>query len=341
MRPASLTSSVGGGVGLSVHAPFRIATENTVFAMPETTIGFYPDVGASFFLSRLDGQLGKYLGLTSARLSGYEAFFVGIATHYVSADDLPALTARLAELDSTDLDTVNRALNDFVKQPVENDPSLVSRVSGPTRQAIDRCFAANDLPSILQALDKEGTEWASETASTIRQRSVVSCAVTLELLRRGPSLTISQALALDFTLAGHFVQTKDFVEGIEARLVHRREPQWTVRDLGDVDTDKFFSPLSPDFAAPLDSFGREGGDYKSYPWRKFALPRESQIKRFVTGYDSESGSLAMTRAEIVQHFVEQAGGKPGVAAKVLDVLARNCRRASGSTDTEEYLEWVD
>ncbi|KAF4954838.1 hypothetical protein F66182_18388, partial [Fusarium sp. NRRL 66182] len=90
--------TMGGGVGLSVHAPFRIATERTLFAMPETTIGFFPDVGGSFFLPRLDGEIGTYLALTSERLNGVQAFYTGIATHYVDSSVLSNLTNRLAEL---------------------------------------------------------------------------------------------------------------------------------------------------------------------------------------------------------------------------------------------------
>lgn len=90
--------AMGGGVGLSVHAPFRIATENTVFAMPETTIGFFPDVGASFFLPRMDGALGTYLALTSEQIKGVNAFLSGIASHYLHTSSLRDLEARLAEL---------------------------------------------------------------------------------------------------------------------------------------------------------------------------------------------------------------------------------------------------
>src|SRR5271156_2722990 len=90
--------TMGGGVGLSVHAPFRIATERTVFAMPETTIGFFPDVGGSFFLSRLDGGLGPYLALTSDRLTGVQVFYHGIATHYMHSSTLAELTNRLSEI---------------------------------------------------------------------------------------------------------------------------------------------------------------------------------------------------------------------------------------------------
>jgi 3-hydroxyisobutyryl-CoA hydrolase len=112
--------TMGGGVGLSLHAPFRIATENTVFAMPETTIGFFPDVGASFFLPRMDGQLGAYCALTSEQLKGPSVFYAGIATHYIHSSSLPDLEARLAELEFKDYDslkkryeTINSTIEEF------------------------------------------------------------------------------------------------------------------------------------------------------------------------------------------------------------------------------------
>src|SRR6201996_8950938 len=102
--------TMGGGVGLSVHAPFRIATERTVFAMPETTIGFFPDVGGSFFLPRLDGAIGTYLALTSERLHGVQAYYAGIATHYLDSSVLANLTTRLSELVFKDYSTLDERL---------------------------------------------------------------------------------------------------------------------------------------------------------------------------------------------------------------------------------------
>lgn len=105
--------TMGGGVGISVHAPFRIATEHTVFAMPETKIGLIPDVGGTFFLPRLDGQLGTYLGLSGDTLKGEEVFMAGIATHYVPSNRIPALMSRLCELETSDLGVIHNAIEEF------------------------------------------------------------------------------------------------------------------------------------------------------------------------------------------------------------------------------------
>ncbi|KAH1297009.1 hypothetical protein KXX11_007572, partial [Aspergillus fumigatus] len=153
--------TMGGGVGLSVHAPFRIATERTVFAMPETTIGFFPDVGGSFFLPRLDGEIGTYLALTSERLNGVQALYAGIATHYFHSSVLSNLTARLAELVFRDhaslaerLDLVNKTMAEFSVglPPVEQEPI---QLAGSLRSAIDRCFKHNTVEEIFRALEQE------------------------------------------------------------------------------------------------------------------------------------------------------------------------------------------
>ncbi|KAG6323092.1 hypothetical protein E4U44_002901 [Claviceps purpurea] len=153
--------TMGGGVGLSMHAPFRIATEKTVFAMPETTIGFFPDVGASFFLPRLNGAMGTYLALTSDRLIGPNVFYSGIATHYLHSTSLPDLEARLAELSFRDDDemprklaVINNTLEEFCTGLPYDQPI---QLRGAIRKTIDRCFSKNNVADIVAALKEEAT----------------------------------------------------------------------------------------------------------------------------------------------------------------------------------------
>lgn len=171
--------TMGGGVGLSMHAPFRIATEKTVFAMPETTIGFFPDVGGSFFLPRLDGETGTYLALTSERLNGVQGLYAGIATHYMHSSILGNVTQRLSELVFPDhvgleerLDTVNKTIAEYSL----GLPSLQEEhihLAGGLRRAIDRCFRFNTVEEIFQALENETEEkeWAQKTLETLSIRS--------------------------------------------------------------------------------------------------------------------------------------------------------------------------
>jgi len=142
--------TMGGGVGLSVHAPFRVATEKTVFAMPETAIGLFPDVGGSFFLPRLDGELGTYLGLTGQTLKGQDVMRAGIATHYMPSERLSALEDRLSELDNMDHEVVNQALEEF-----SAESNLEPFILDPYKNIIDRCFKYDTIKEIIDALEKE------------------------------------------------------------------------------------------------------------------------------------------------------------------------------------------
>lgn len=168
--------TMGGGVGISVHAPFRIATEKTLFAMPETGIGLFPDVGGSFFLPRLDGELGTYLGLTGARIKGEEVFMAGIATHYIPSARLPTLLTRLTELETEELDVINNILEEFVADS-DLEQWKTWSLGGEIGNAIDRCFKYDTLEEIVEALEKEGSEWANKTLDTLKEMSPTSLKV--------------------------------------------------------------------------------------------------------------------------------------------------------------------
>src|SRR5690348_8329345 len=140
---------MGGGIGVSVHAPYRVATEHAAFAMPETAIGFFPDIGATFFLPRLPGELGTYLGLTGLRMQGADAVRAGLATHFTSREDLNALSRALAADGPGALGAHAAALPEF---------SLAGQ-----RMAIDRCFSADSVSDIVHRLQADGSEWAGKT----------------------------------------------------------------------------------------------------------------------------------------------------------------------------------
>ncbi|KAK2754511.1 hypothetical protein FQN54_006912 [Arachnomyces sp. PD_36] len=334
--------TMGGGVGLSVHAPFRIATERTLFAMPETTIGFFPDVGGSFFLPRLDGEIGTYLALTSDRLSGVQAFYSGIATHYLDSSVLGNLTHRLSELVFKDystlperLDLVNKTISEFsTGLPQEN-----IRLASNLRSAIDRSFKHNTLPEILSALESESTsatntpktkEWARKTLESLNSRSPTSLMVTLRQLRLGANWSIAETFQREHQIASHFMAHPDFVEGVSAKLVSKppRQPTWTPAShtsLSESDIDKFFTIPAGQTRLPLIG---GGNDYKTYPHERFALPAEGYVERFVR-------DTAKSKREVIAHFVETWGGKEGVREKVREVLDRK------TVETEGGLRWVE
>ncbi len=216
--------AMGGGVGISIHAPFRVATERTVFAMPETGIGLIPDVGASHALPRFPGELGTWLALTGARVKGADAVAIGYCTHHVPSAELPLLIERLANAD----ETVAHILNTFHTMPDDlTIPAL--------RDGIDYHFAHDDVAAILASLD-EGDDWAMAQAAAIRAMSPTSTKLALHTLRAGAGATIETALKLEYRIVSAIKGGTDFYEGVRAQLIDKdRMPKWQPARLEDVD----------------------------------------------------------------------------------------------------------
>jgi enoyl-CoA hydratase len=213
---------MGGGIGVSMHAPYRVATEHAAFAMPETAIGFFPDIGATFFLPRLPGQLGAYLGLTGLRLQGADAVHAGLATHFTRREDLPALSRALAEDGPAALARYVAPLPAF---------SLA-----PHRAAIDHCFGTDSVPEIVRRLEAVGGEWAAKTLATLRSVSPSALCWTFAALRRGAHLTLPQCQAAELALTRTAMQHPDFAEGVRAMVVDKdRKPRWQPARIEDVD----------------------------------------------------------------------------------------------------------
>ena len=213
---------MGGGIGVSVHGRYRVATEAAQFAMPETAIAFFPDVGASHFLPRLPGRLGLYLGLTGARMNGADAVHAGLATHFVRRERLPALSRALAE--------------DGVAVLAELAEPLPPFSLAPHRAAIDRCFAAPGPAAIRAALAAEGTDFAAETLATLDRMSPSSLAWSFAIVRHGADRTLAQCLAAELALTGHVTRHPDFAEGVRAMVVDKdRTPRWSPAELAAVD----------------------------------------------------------------------------------------------------------
>jgi enoyl-CoA hydratase/carnithine racemase len=213
---------MGGGIGLSVHAPYRVATEHAAFAMPETAIGFFPDIGATFFLPRLPGEIGTYLGLTGLRLQGADAVHAGLATHFTPRSDLPALSRALAEDGPAALGSHLAPLPAF---------SLASH-----RAAIDRCFGADSMREIVQRLEPSGGEWATRTLAALRAVSPSALCWTLEALRRGANQTLPQSQSSELALTRTAMRHPDFAEGVRAMVVDKdRKPRWQPARIEDVD----------------------------------------------------------------------------------------------------------
>ena len=213
---------MGGGIGVSVHGRIRVTTEHGLFAMPETAIGMFPDVGATYFLPRLAGAMGTYLGLTGQRLSGADAVHAGLATHFVLRADLPGLRAALAEQGADAVAAFAKPLPAF---------SLA-----PHAEAIDRCFAADTLGEIEANLRAEGSEWAQATLATMLAMSPSALCWSLAAIRRGATLSLRDALAAELRLTRHVSIHRDFAEGVRAMVVDKdRQPKWSPVTLPEVD----------------------------------------------------------------------------------------------------------
>jgi enoyl-CoA hydratase/carnithine racemase len=213
---------MGGGIGMSVHAPYRVATEHAGFAMPETAIGFFPDIGATFLLPRLPGQLGIYLGLTGLRVTGADAVHAGLATHFTPRAHLADLSAALARDGVAALAAYNRTLPAF---------SLAG-----DRAAIDHCFSGATVSEIVVRLEATGAAWAEAALKALRHVSPTALHFTLRALRRGRELTLKQALDAEFALTRTTMAYADFAEGVRAMVVDKdRKPAWRPATIETVD----------------------------------------------------------------------------------------------------------
>ena len=225
---------MGGGIGLAIHNGPRVVTENALLAMPETAIALFPDVGTSYVLPRLPGALGAWLALTGARLRGADAVHAGLATHFVPAERLPALRAALLDGDAGVVDG-------FAGVP---PPASFA----PYRTLIDQAFGQPTVLAILATLEAEGGEWAMQQAAILRRMSPTSLCVSLELLRRGATMTLRQCLDEELTLTGRVVHDHpDFREGVRSVLVDKGNPPaaWSPATLEEVDPAAIQAMFSP------------------------------------------------------------------------------------------------
>lgn len=227
---------LGGGVGISAHGSVRVVTERTRTGMPETTIGFVPDVGGTLLLSRSPGESGTYAALTGAHLSGADALFLGLADHFVASGNLPALAAALES------ETAEAAVGRFTEKPP------ASALAGK-RDWIDACYSSDDAEEILRRLRAFGDDAgeAAEAADTIETKSPTAVKVALESLRRARGLTLEEALEQEYRVGLRFLAGPDFREGIRAQVVDKdRNPQWkpaTLHEVSAADVETFFEPL--------------------------------------------------------------------------------------------------
>lgn len=232
---------MGGGVGVSIHGSHRIFTENARFAMPEVTIGFFPDVGGSRFLPRLPGQFGLWLGLTGSRIGWGDAQWSGLATHCVESGQLDDLVGALAQSDDPD-----KVLGGFAQTPGRDlDDGKVA--------AIDRLMSGASLSAVISDLDAataDGDGHAVSIADLLTKASPTSLHVAFRQIRAGAALSMQECMAMEFRIVSRMLRGQDFYEGIRAAVIDKDgAPAWQPSRLQDVDAeeiDRYFATLGAD-----------------------------------------------------------------------------------------------
>ncbi len=223
--------TMGGGVGVSVHGTHRVATERTVFAMPETGIGLIPDVGGGYFLPRLEGELGTWLALTGARLKGKDVLAAGVATHYC---------------DSASLGELSKAICTDGLSPLSGLETTATGSFEAHTGELDSLFKGDSVEDIIEAL-KTGGDWAKAQAETLASKSPLSMKLSLRQVREGVNASFREVMEMEYRIASRLIKTNNFQEGVRAVLVDRdNAPNWSPSPLSAIsegEIDAFFVPL--------------------------------------------------------------------------------------------------
>lgn len=234
---------MGGGMGISAHGSHRIATENCQFAMPETNIGFFPDVGGGYFLPRCPGQTGLYLALTSKKIGQVDAIYIGFATHAMTAEKIPALLSALQHADFGGRKDAHAVVSDILEDmacPVQGESELA-----PNRAAIDKCFGHDSIEDIVAALQAETTSFAKEALVRLHAVSPTSLKIALRQIRMGAGMDFRNVMSMEYAISQHCLHAHDFIEGVRAALIDKdKQPKWKparIEDVSDDEIDAYFT----------------------------------------------------------------------------------------------------
>ena len=235
--------TMGGGVGISINGSYRVATEKFVFAMPETGIGFFPDVGASYFLSRLSNFFGIYLGLTGVTISCADCSELGLIDQVVTEGSFPALIKKLQE--TSLLLNADATISETIRQfsvPAISKSELLNHTA-----EIEMCFSRPSIEEIMKMLERYPTAWCEDIHNKLSMKSPTSLKVTLRQLQAGAKLTFEKALQMEYRLMTRFIQGHDLYEGVRAVLIDKDfKPLWkpaSIAEVHDEDIEKYFAPL--------------------------------------------------------------------------------------------------
>ncbi|PCH34159.1 3-hydroxyisobutyryl-CoA hydrolase [Wolfiporia cocos MD-104 SS10] len=334
--------TMGAGAGLAANAPFRIATERTIFSMPEVKIGYCPDVGASYFLNRFDGEIGTYLALTSENLRGRAVYEHGFATHFIASSDLPDVLHHISLLNNPTVQQIDSLLRKHDPESVFH--GLSSHLVGPIRAALDSAFRHDSVEYITQELagyannhdDDDVRRWAQSTLRTLSTRSPTSLKVTLALIRRSKGMSLLDALQSELNMVTAFCNGSgpDLFTGLQAVLTGRMpdETPWYPDALEKVSDsyiqEEFFHKYSPERGtAPRIRLYNLPHNVEPADAMRFSLPSEEEIRRMVE--ENNHGSL-LSLEELAAKIKSSTRDKAGVEEKIFDVVSRKCTQLDDS-----------
>jgi len=230
---------MGGGVGVSVHGSHRVVTERLNFAMPETGIGLFPDVGGSHFLPRLPGEIGVYMAMTGARLKAADAVYAGVGDAYVPSDRLDDLVTALgdAPFHRGARTAVGRTISEFAVDPGPSDIEAL-------RERIDAAFDKATVEEIIASLEQAGDDWAMKTVATMRGKSPTSMKVALRAIRQGAEHDFHDCMIMEYRIANGCIAGHDFYEGVRAVVIDKDQaPKWQpagLEEVTDTAVDRYF-----------------------------------------------------------------------------------------------------
>ncbi|OCF36821.1 3-hydroxyisobutyryl-CoA hydrolase [Kwoniella heveanensis CBS 569] len=368
--------TMGGGAGLSLPAAIRVATPRTIFAMPETKIGYAPDVGANYYLAQLDGAIGAWLAITGQELYGRAAYELGIATHYVTPNVLPEIISQITQLESPTLAQISSLVSSYSSAPSSSsEPSSKASPDGPSpikgeiREFLDKTFSLKSIAEVDQALSKAATneklsqevrDWAKLQKELIDQRGPTSTAVALAGYKKAKeSRRLDRTLLNDFSMATAFSgpkrSTEDFVKGVSAVLIDRSKTptDWIPSSRSDPSLSpkeiekNFFTPsknqtsgdLQLEFEPISASKLDSGKDSTWGRFRKYGLPSEANIRASVDGYAPGSGAFALTEKELIDSFVDASGEVAGTRRDEIEARVKDVVSRHCKKDKDGYLEW--
>jgi enoyl-CoA hydratase len=236
---------MGGGKGVSAHGSHRVVTESTLFAMPETNIGFFPDVGGGYFLPRCPGQTGAYLALTSKRIKAIDTVYIGFGTHYVPQENMAELTEAFCTYQWNDAKDAKEQAEQLIEK-FTTAPTGESEIA-PHREKIDRYFGHDRVEDIIADLQQDDTPWAEETLKAMYAMSPTSLKIALRQIRLGAKMPFAQVMTMEYRLSQALTKGHDFYEGIRAALIDKdRQPKWEpprINEVSDQDIEACFDSL--------------------------------------------------------------------------------------------------